>query len=246
MTAEVVPTAAALVIGNEILSGKVQDTNSRDLALLLRRLGVRLEKILVIPDDRAQIAASVSHLSKCHDWVFTSGGVGPTHDDVTIEGIARGFGRRVVRHPELEAGLRRYLGDRLNAHHLKMAEVPEGAELVPDANLGFPTILLGNVYILPGIPEILYKKFEGMRLRFQDDPFHLHVIYTSQGESTIADSLNQVVREFPELMLGSYPKIGHPEYMVKLTIESKDEAYARRAFDRLVALLPAGSIVRTE
>ena len=239
-------TAGIVVIGNEILSGKVADTNSPFLAKELRALGVELRRIVTIPDELDVIGDTVREFSTAFVHDLTSGGVGPTHDDVTIEGIARGFGRRVVRHPELEAGLRRYLGDRLNAHHLKMAEVPEGAELVPDANLGFPTILLGNVYILPGIPEILYKKFEGMRLRFQDDPFHLHVIYTSQGESTIADSLNQVVREFPELMLGSYPKIGHPEYMVKLTIESKDEAYARRAFDRLVALLPAGSIVRTE
>lgn len=239
-------TAGIVVIGNEILSGKVTDSNSPFMASELRALGVELRRITTIPDELDVIGDTVREFSGAFDVVFTSGGVGPTHDDVTIEGIARGFDRPVVRHPELEAGLRRYLGDRLNAAHLKMAEVPEGAELVPDSNLGFPTVLFGNVYILPGIPEILHKKFEGLRARFRDAPWHLHVIYTSQGESTIAESLNQVVREFPDLMLGSYPKIGDAEYLVKLTIESKDEAYARRAFDRLVALLPSGSVVRTE
>ena len=239
-------TAGIVVIGNEILSGKVADTNSPFMASELRALGVDLRRIVTIPDELDVIGDTVCEFSSAFDVVFTSGGVGPTHDDVTIEGIARGFGRPVIRHPELEAGLRRYLGDRLNAAHLKMAEVPEGADLVPDSNLGFPTILFRNVYVLPGIPEILHKKFEAIRGRFRDAPWHLRVIYTSQGESTIADSLNQLVREFPDLMLGSYPKIGHPEYVVKLTIESKDEAYARRAFDRLVALLPAGSVVRTE
>lgn len=239
-------TAGIVVIGNEILSGKVTDTNSPFLASELRALGVELRRIATIPDELDVIGDTVREFSGAFDVVFTSGGVGPTHDDVTIEGIARGFGRSVIRHPELEAGLRKYLGDRLNAAHLKMAEVPDGAELLPDASMGFPTVLFGNVYILPGIPEILHKKFEAMRERFTESPWHLHVIYTSQGEGTIADSLNQVVREFPDLMLGSYPKIGHPEYLVKLTLESKDEAYARRAFDRLVALLPAGSVVRTE
>ncbi len=239
-------TAGIVVIGNEILSGKVTDTNSPFMASELRALGVELRRIATIPDELDVIGDTVREFSGAFDVVFTSGGVGPTHDDVTIEGIARGFDRPVIRHPELEAGLRRYLGDRLNAAHLKMAEVPEGAELVPDSSLGFPTVLFGNVYILPGIPEILHKKFESIRARFRDAPWHLHVIYTSQGESTIADSLNQVVSEFPDLMLGSYPKIGDAEYLVKLTIESKDEAYARRAFDRLVALLPAGSVVRTE
>ncbi|MFM8408750.1 MAG: molybdopterin-binding protein, partial [Alphaproteobacteria bacterium] len=136
-------TAGIVVIGNEILSGKVVDTNSPYMASELRALGVELRRVTTIPDELDVIGDTVREFSGAFDVVFTSGGVGPTHDDVTIEGIARGFGRAVVRHPELEAGLRKYLGDRLNAAHLKMAEVPEGAELVPDTNLGFPTILYG-------------------------------------------------------------------------------------------------------
>jgi molybdopterin-biosynthesis enzyme MoeA-like protein len=178
--------------------------------------------------------------------VFTSGGVGPTHDDVTIEGIARGLGRRVIRHPEMESNIRGFLRGELNAAHLKMAEVPEGAELIQDEQLGFPTIRVENIYILPGIPEILRKKFFGLRQLFAAEPYHLRVIYSSFSESMIAASLNQAMAEFPDLMLGSYPKIGDPEYLVKLTMESKDGEYVQRAFDRLLALLPAGSVVRTE
>lgn len=239
-------TAGIVVIGNEILSGKVADTNSPFLAHELRRCGVELRRITTIPDEVELIGATVRAFSDGFDWVFTSGGVGPTHDDVTIEGIARGFGVPVVRHPELEAGLRRHLGDRLREAHLKMAEVPDGADLLHDSALGFPTIRLGNVYILPGIPEILRAKFEALRDGFAEAPYHLRVIYTSQGEGVIAASLNQAMVEFPDLMLGSYPKIGDPDYLVKLTIESKDAEYAQRAFERLLALLPAGSVVRTE
>src|SRR5262249_52104795 len=110
----------------------------------------------------------------------------------------------------------------------------------------FPTIKLENIYILPGIPEILRAKFLAVRERFAVDPYHLRVIYTRHGEGTIAEYLNQAMAEFPDLMLGSYPKIGDPEYAVKLTMESKDGEYVQRAFDRLIALLPAGSVVRTE
>lgn len=239
-------TAGIVVIGNEILSGKVTDSNSPYLAEELRRLGVELRRITTIPDELDVIGATVREFHEAFDYVFTSGGVGPTHDDLTIEGIARGLGRPVVRHPEMEATIRRYLADSVNAAHLKMAEVPEGAELVPDAKLGFPTIKLENIYILPGIPEILRKKFEGLRERFADAPYHMRVIYSRHSESMIAESLHQALAEFPDLLLGSYPTMADPEYLVKLTMESKDDDYVQRAFDRLVALLPAGSVVRTE
>jgi FAD synthetase len=239
-------TAGIVVIGNEILSGKVTDSNSPFLAAELRRLGVTLRRVTTVPDELDDIAATVRWFHQSFDLVFTSGGVGPTHDDVTIEGIARGLGRRVIRHPEIESALRRFYKDEVNDARLKMSEVPEGAELLHDTNLGFPTIKLENIYILPGIPEILRAKFLAVRERFAVDPYHLRVIYTRHGEGTIAEYLNQAMAEFPDLMLGSYPKIGDPEYAVKLTMESKDGEYVQRAFDRLIALLPAGSVVRTE
>ena len=239
-------TAGIIVIGNEILSGKVTDANSPFMAQGLRELGVELRRIVTIPDEVDLIAEEVRSFREAYDIVFTSGGVGPTHDDVTMEGIARGLDRKVIVHPDLEEGIRAFIEGEVNAAQLKMAEVPEGAVLIQDANLGFPTIQVENIYILPGIPEILVKKFNGLRSRFQAEPYYLKVIYSSWNESAIADSLNQTMREFPDLMLGSYPKISHPEYRVKLTIESKDEAYAQRAFDRLLDLLTADAVVRTE
>jgi FAD synthetase len=239
-------TAAAVMIGNEILSGKVTDSNSPFLASELRGLGVALKRVAVIPDELDVIAREVRSCHESFDVVFTSGGVGPTHDDITMEGIARGLDRRVILHPDIEAKLRVFYGDKINRARLKMAEVPEGAELIPDVNLNFPTIKLENIYILPGIPEIFRQKFLGLKPRFQTTPYCLKVVYTGVGEGTIAEFLDDTLREFPDLMLGSYPKIDNPDYMVKVTLESKDAAYVERALQHLLRVLPAGSVVRTE
>jgi len=239
-------TAGIIVIGNEILSGKVTDENSPFLAAGLRELGVELRRIVTVPDEVDLIAEEARIFHAAYGHVFTSGGVGPTHDDVTIEGIARGLGRRVIRHPDLEKGIREFIKGDPNESQLKMTEVPEGTVLIEDESVGFPTIQVENIYVLPGIPEILRKKFVAIRERFAAAPYHLKVIYTRWNESAIASVLNQTMGEFPELLLGSYPKIGHPDYRVKLTIESKDESYAQRAFDRLLTLLTADAVVRTE
>lgn len=239
--------AGIVVIGNEILSGKTADSNSAFLARELRQLGVTLKRIVVIPDDLDVIAETVRAFHEQYDVVFTSGGVGPTHDDITIEGIARGMNRRVIIHPVLEAKIREYLtGRTINAAHLKMAEAPEGAELLMEDNLRFPTIKLENIYILPGIPEILQQKFLAMKHRFVVDPYYLKIIYANEFESVLATPLNDTLREYPELLLGSYPKIGDSEYRVKLTLESKNKDYVERAFAHLLALLPEGSVVKVE
>ena len=239
-------TAGIIIIGNEILSGKVADENSPFLAAGLRRQGVELRRIVTVPDEVDLIGKEVLKFSQDYDYVFTSGGVGPTHDDVTIEGIAHGLGREVVRHPEIEAKIREFRGAEIKDAELKMAEVPEGAVLIEDRRLGFPTLTVENIYIFPGIPELLRRKFEALEESFASNPFHLRVIYTLVGEGELAEHLNQTLREFPEVALGSYPKIGDPEYRVKLTIESKDESYTRRAFDRLIELLTEEAVVRTE
>src|SRR5215475_12655949 len=238
-------TAGIVIIGNEILSGKVQDVNAAYLVRELRLLGVDVQKISVIPDDIEVIAAEVSAFSHQFDLVFTSGGVGPTHDDVTIEGIARAFDRRVVREPELEQKLRDFYKEKVNEARLKMSEVPEGTELIYGGTLAFPTMKIGNVYILPGIPEILQSKFLAIRERFAADPFYLRIVYTREGEGAIAQHLNETLRVFPELLLGSYPKIGDPEYMVKVTLESKDCNYVERALAHLLQALPEGCVVKT-
>jgi molybdenum cofactor synthesis domain-containing protein len=239
-------TAGIIIVGNEILSGKVTDTNSPFLARELRKLGVTVRRIVTIPDELDVIAAAVAEFHRSYDLVFTSGGVGPTHDDVTIGGVARGLGRPVIRHPAIEERMRAYFGDRINAARLKMAEVPEGTELIVDGRLGFPTLKCENIYILPGIPEILEQKFEALRDRFAASPYHLRIVYTSESEGTIAEHLDATLTAFPALLLGSYPKIGDPDYAVKLTLESKDRDYVERALAHLLGLLPAEVVVRTE
>jgi molybdenum cofactor synthesis domain-containing protein len=239
-------TAGILIIGNEILSGKVVDSNSPFLARELRALGVTVRRILTIPDELDEIAAATAEFHRAYDLVFTSGGVGPTHDDLTIEGIARGLGRRVVRHPAIEGKLREFFKDRVNEARLKLSEVPEGTDLILDAQLGFPTLKCENIYILPGIPDILEQKFHALRERFAASPYFLRVVYTRESEGTIAEHLNATMAAFPELLLGSYPKLGDPEYAVKLTLESKDPAYLDRALGHLLGLLTPEAVVRTE
>ncbi|MFN8543133.1 MAG: competence/damage-inducible protein A [Candidatus Binatia bacterium] len=240
------PTAGIIVIGNEILSGKVQDSNAPFLTRELRALGVELRRIVTVPDDLDDIAAAVREFRVRFDINFTSGGVGPTHDDVTMEGIARGLERRVIRHPAIEATLRGFYKDRINAARLRLADVPEGTELIVDGRLGFPTIKCENFYILPGIPELFEQKFHSLRDRFASAPYHLRVVYTRDGEGTIAEHLNATLAAFPQLLLGSYPRMDDTEYAVKLTLESKDRDYVERAFHHLIGLLPAEGIVRTE
>jgi molybdenum cofactor synthesis domain-containing protein len=246
MATSVDRTAGMIVIGNEILSGKVTDTNTPYLARELRALGVTLRRIVTVSDEPPEIAAAVRELGPRYDVVFTSGGVGPTHDDVTMEGIALGLDRKVIRHPLIEGRLREFYGDKVNEARLKMSEVPEGSELIVDGRLGFPTIKCENLYILPGIPEIFEQKFQALRERFVATPYILKVVYTREGEGGIAQHLNATLAAFPQLLLGSYPKIGHPEYAVKLTLESKDAEYVDRALAHLLALLPADAVVRTE
>jgi molybdenum cofactor synthesis domain-containing protein len=242
-----VKTAGIIVIGNEILSGKTEDTNARLLITELRDLGVALRRIIVIPDVVEEIEAAVREFSARYDHVFTSGGVGPTHDDLTMEGIARAFGTRVVRHPELEAMLRGYYGERLNERNLRMAEVPEGAHLVPASDIpSWPVVACKNVYILPGVPEIFRRKFLAIRDRFRADPFHLRIIYVNQEEASIAAFLDRTCADYPSVDIGSYPKLDPTDYKVKVTLEGKDRAAVEHATALLLELIPHEHVVRTE
>ena len=237
-------TAGIILIGNEILSGKTTDANAAYLCRELRELGVDVGRILVIPDDVACIAEEVAAFSKTFDFVFTSGGVGPTHDDVTIEGVARAMGVPVVRHPELVALLERYYRDTLTDAALRMAEIPEGAELIRDNGLRFPNVAMRNVFVLPGVPEIFRRKFDAMRERFRDAPIHLKNVFVRIGEGTLAAYLNGLLGDFPLLLVGSYPELSNPEYQVKVTLESRDRAYLEQALADFLGRLPGEAVVK--
>lgn len=239
-------TAGIILIGNEILSGKVVDANASYLCRELRALGVDVRRISVIPDEVDLIAAEVQEFSRSFDVVFTSGGVGPTHDDVTMHGVARAFGVPVIRDARLVQMLERFAKGRLNEARLRMADLPEGAELMAGEALMFPAVVVRNIYVLPGVPEIFRQKFEALKERFRESPFHLCSIFVNVPEGTLADYLNELLRGHPDLLLGSYPELSNPEYKVKVTLESKDREYVARAVDQLLEQLPPGSVVRIE
>jgi molybdenum cofactor synthesis domain-containing protein len=237
-------TAGIILIGNEILSGKIRDENAAYLCRELRALGVDVRRIAVIPDEVGLIADEVATFTKAFDLVFTSGGVGPTHDDVTMEGVARAMAVPVVRHPDLVMLLERYYRGNVTEAALRMAEIPEGAELVTGGTLRFPTILMRNVYVLPGVPEIFRQKFDALRERFRDQPIHLKNVFVRIGEGMLAEYLNRLLQSFPLLQLGSYPEFSNPEYQVKVTLESRDRGYLEQALGDFLARLPADAVVK--
>jgi molybdenum cofactor synthesis domain-containing protein len=241
-------TAAALVIGNEILSGKVQDANTFALAGELRGLGIELRRVVVVPDEIDAIAAEVNALRASHDYLFTSGGVGPTHDDVTMAAVARALGRRLARHAALEGMLRAFYGERCSESHLRMADVVEGTELWMTHPPTWPTFVLGNVYVLPGVPEIFRWTLAAVRerLRRPGEAFVSRSVYTRADEGEIKPWLDAVVARFPAIAVGSYPRFRDSDHRVRVTFDGRAEAEVDAAADAFVALLPPAALVRRE
>ncbi len=239
-------SAGIVIIGNEILSGKFADENARFLIGELRDLGVRLSRVAIIPDDVDDIAQTVRSFSDRFDLVFTSGGVGPTHDDVTMEGIARGFDTDVILEPTLADGIRKFFGAEAGEKNLRLAEVPRGTELVPGAGLSWPVTRFRNIYILPGVPQLFRRKFLALREAFRATPYTTERLYCRGDEGTLAADLDAVVAAFPAVEIGSYPRFGEKEFSVLLTLEGKQpdsvraarEALRERLGDRVVRVEP--------
>ena len=241
-------TAAGIVIGDEILSGKVQDTNTPLLIHRLRALGVALRRIVTVGDLPEEIAEELRRCARRFDYVFTSGGVGPTHDDRTMEGVAFAFGRAVVRHPELEAMVRAHWRDRVNEAALKMAEVPDGARLLPGepGRLRFPLVAFRNVYILPGVPQLFAEKLAIAERELHGERLALHSVYLSADETEVAAQLIQVEREHPGVKVGSYPRLGVGDYRVRITFEGLTDPLVGAAVKRLLELVAPTFVVRVE
>jgi molybdenum cofactor synthesis domain-containing protein len=244
------PTAAILVIGNEILSGKVDDENARYLIGELRRLGVSLRGIEVIPDLVGEIAPRVRTWSGAVDHLFTSGGVGPTHDDVTLQAVGEAFGQPIARNAELEQLLRQSYGSLLKERDLRMADLPTGARLEhgpggPGA--AWPVVVVRNVWILPGVPSIFRRKFETVRELFRASPIHGRALYSRAGEGEIAGALDETVAQFAPagVEVGSYPHLEARDYRVKVTLDGRDAAAVERALAFLAGRL-GEAVVRTE
>ena len=222
------PKAGVIIIGDEILSGKFTDENTPFLAKRLRELGVDLRRVSVIPDDIEQIGAEVKAFHERFDHVFTTGGVGPTHDDVTMEGVARGFGVALERHPALEQVLRDKLGEACNDAALRMAEVPVGASLWWDGPMVWPVVAMQNVAIFPGVPSLLRRKFDAVAGRFQGVPVQGRRLVTLAQETAIAHILRAAQDRWPAVSIGSYPQLDVDPHTVTITLDSRDPAALER------------------
>lgn len=238
--------AAAIVIGDEILSGKIRDTNGPFLVNTFRAAGIRLGRILTVSDDVREIAWAVATCRGRYAPVITSGGIGPTHDDLTVEGVARGLGKAVVIHPELEARLRAHYGESMPEEALRMARVPEGSTLLTTSESWFPVISVEEFYLLPGIPKLFELHVEAIAKRYRGAPFHLRCVYLSVGETTIASILDRIAHDHPAVSLGSYPRMGEGEYRVRLTLEAQAIEPVEKALSDLLSRLSPEWIVRVE
>lgn len=247
MTALRASTAAAIVIGNELLSGKIEEKNLLELSRMLRELGIRFVRAVVIADEIAVIRREVEELSRTVDVVFTSGGVGPTHDDVTIEAVAQAFGVDCVVDPVLERLLKKLYGEELTEAHLRMALVPCGAELVSKTDAHWPATLVRNVFVLPGVPEIFRMKLESVRAHLSGSlPFISQAAFVTLEEVELKERLDAVVMRHPDVEVGSYPKWRDPAYRTKVTFDARDRAAVESALQDFLAQLEPGAVVRVE
>lgn len=243
----VAESAAFLLIGSELLSGKVAEANMVELARALRALGISLRRAVVVLDDIDTIAEEIRELTNAYDVVFTSGGVGPTHDDVTIDAVARAFDTRVVSDPTMEGLLRTAYGERLTEDHLRMARVPLGSELLVTGEVPWPTVVMKNLWVLPGVPEIFRMKLAVLRARLTGPtPFFSKAAYTNMDEAVVKPLLDRIVLEHPSVEIGSYPKWFDPSYKTKVTFDARDGESVTRALKAFLELLPTGEPQRIE
>jgi molybdenum cofactor synthesis domain-containing protein len=240
-------TAALVVIGDEILSGRTQDANLAYLARWLNVQGIRLREARVVPDDAAAIGAAVNACLAAHDYVFTTGGIGPTHDDITVDAVAAALGVKVVYHPDAEATLRAYYGDRITEARLRMARVPDGAELIPNPETGAPGIRIGRLFILAGVPKITQGMLRGLDGQLAGGR---PVLSTAVGawtqESRVADLLAATQKAFDDVQIGSYPFWREGKTGANFVLRSVDPHDLASAKARLMDALRAEGIEPVE
>ena len=229
--------AALLVIGDEILSGRTQDKNVGQVALWLNEQGIRLAEVRVVPDDIGRIADAVNALRDTYDYLFTTGGIGPTHDDITVDAMAAAFGVPAVVHPEARKILEDYYRDRpggLTEARLRMARVPEGAELITNPYSGAPGVKIGNVFILAGVPAIAASMLEGLKGKLEGGrPIVSVTIGARAAESEVADLLRETEAANPGVAIGSYPFFSKGRHGANFVVRSEDGDLARRTAEQL-------------
>ncbi len=239
-------TAAVIIVGDELLTGKVRDSNGPQLVSLLREQGVTLVRVAYVADGVEDIADEVGRCATRHDAVVTSGGLGPTHDDRTVEGVARGLGVPVVRHGALEAMVRTLWGERVNDAALRLADVPAGARLLAGGDGLLPVVVVRNVYLLPGLPRLFTAKLASLRGELRGRRRTLRNLYLQCDEFAVAATLARVAAESPTVSVGSYPRLDEPGHQVWVTVEGTDPQAVERSLARLLELLPPEYVLRAE
>lgn len=239
-------TAAVVLIGNELLSGRVTDENGPYIIAALRQLGVNLRALHVVADDVEQIGSVVADEAARRDIVFTSGGVGPTHDDVTLEGVARAFGVELVVNDALKEHIVAHIpsGDVTVETWLKMAQVPLGCALVYTSDALWPVYQMQNVVVLPGIPSHFRRQLDAIKEQFRAGRYHARSVYCRVGEGILADPLMNIAGAHPEVTLGSYPELANADYKVRVVLESKDRSALEGAYKAFMATLGRDAVFK--
>ena len=233
-------TAALVVIGDEILSGRTQDRNVAQIASWLNVQGIRLAEVRVVADVEAAIVEAVNGLRARNDYLFTTGGIGPTHDDITVDAIAAALGVGVVVHPEGRAILERYYADKggINEGRLRMARVPEGADLIPNRMSGAPGIRIENIFVMAGVPHITAGMLDALTGTLEGGrPLVSVTIGAFAPESEVAELLRSAEKANEGVSIGSYPFFKQGKVGGNFVVRSEDEALARRVADELATAI---------
>jgi molybdenum cofactor synthesis domain-containing protein len=233
------PTAAVLIIGNEILSGRTQDANLNTIAKKLAAAGIRLAEARVVPDIEDRIIAAVNELRAAYTYLFTTGGIGPTHDDITAATVAKAYGVALIDHPEAVARLTAYYTPaNLNPARLRMALIPEGAGLIDNPVSAAPGFHLGNVYVMAGVPNIMTAMLDNVVATLQHGPAIIAVtVSSSVPESVLAADLAAIAARYPDLDIGSYPSFRMGQIGLALVARGTDRALLQQAADDLAAMI---------
>jgi molybdenum cofactor synthesis domain-containing protein len=239
-------TAAVLIIGDEILSGRTQDTNLREIARYLGVHGVEVAEARTVPDVQEEIVQALNALRARYDYVVTTGGIGPTHDDITADAVAAAFGVELYEHPEIMATMQAKWGDEVTPARRRMARVPVGGDLVHNPIQGPPGFTVGNVFVLAGVPQVMRGMLEdvGHRLKGGAVTLSRTVRVDGSGEGVIAAPLETVAKAHPTMSLGSYPFFGPEGYGSNLVLRGRDAAELAAAVEELIEALKAASIDR--
>jgi molybdenum cofactor synthesis domain-containing protein len=237
------PTAAMLVIGDEILSGRTRDANMHYLAGEVTKVGIDLREVRVVSDDPAAIVAAVQALSVGYDHVFTSGGIGPTHDDITAENVAAAFDRPISVRDDARAILAAHYdarGQELNAARLRMARIPDGATLIDNPISAAPGFTIENVHVMAGVPSIFQAMLASVLPKLTGGaPILSQALEVRRGEGDIAGPLSDLAERYPDLSIGSYPFIRDGCYGAQIVMRGQDGARLEAAMSELAEMFPA-------